>query len=234
MSTFGAANRWDRILNYRTLNSRGDTDAAGLDCLPGERVIQKAVLVRKKVCATEGGGWLAGTLFCTYFRLAFVPQDSLRQNEGADPVLLGDHDIALTSIEKVVAVSPFKVKHVTPSSTLRFTPEQLILYCRDMRVLCFLFDRLTPHTQVLQVLQVPQVLQVLQVQQVRFPFFPFEYLTLQTQVLQLRFLYLMFPVRPPHAQTLVIQMTYTLARAYQPLSQETVLSFQNATLGNTG
>ncbi|KAG9335688.1 hypothetical protein JZ751_004341 [Albula glossodonta] len=150
-------------------------------CLkPGERVLQRAVLVRKKLCSREGGGWLAGTLFCTHFRLAFVPQDGQEQRDGdADPLLLGEHDVALTSIEKVVAVGPFRVKHVTPSSALRFTPEQLILYCRDMRVLCFLFDRLTPEAQVLQ-------------------------------------------------------MTYTLARAYQPLRPSSILSFQNAALGSIG
>ncbi|XP_035286544.1 myotubularin-related protein 11-like [Anguilla anguilla] len=177
MGAFGAANGWDRILNYRTLNS-GDKDMVGLDCLPGERVVQRAVLVRKKLSTSEGGGWLAGTLFCTYFRLAFVPQDAPRRKDDGDPVLLGDHDVALTSIEKVVAVGPSRAKHVTPSSSLRSAPEQLVLYCRDMRVLCFLFDRLTPPAQVMQ-------------------------------------------------------MTYTLARAYQPLSPRTVCSFQNATLGNT-
>ncbi|KAJ8277827.1 hypothetical protein GJAV_G00080520 [Gymnothorax javanicus] len=40
-----------------------------------ECVLQRAVLVRKKMSAREGGGWLAGTLFCTHFRVAFVPQD---------------------------------------------------------------------------------------------------------------------------------------------------------------
>ncbi|XP_061112044.1 myotubularin-related protein 11-like [Conger conger] len=177
MGSFAVANGWDRILNYRTLNNR-DKDVVGLDCLPGERVVQRAVLVRKKLCAVEGGGWLDGTLFCTYFRLAFVPQGGQTRRGNADPVLLGEHDVALTSIEKVVAVGPSRAKQVTPSTSLRFTPEQLVLYCRDMRVLCFLFDRLTPETQVMQ-------------------------------------------------------MTYTLARAYQPLSPATVCSFQNAALGNT-
>ncbi|KAI1902383.1 hypothetical protein AGOR_G00044200 [Albula goreensis] len=167
----------ERTLNHRGLNT-GERELAGLSCLPGERVLQRAVLVRKKLCSREGGGWLAGTLFCTHFRLAFVPQDGQEQRDGdADPLLLGEHDVALTSIEKVVAVGPFRLKHVTPSSALRFTPEQLILYCRNMRVLCFLFDRLTPEAQVLQ-------------------------------------------------------MTYTLARAYQPLRPSSILSFQNAALGS--
>lgn len=44
----------------------------------GECVLQRAVLVRKKLSPKEGGGWLSGTLFCTHFRVAFVPQDSPR------------------------------------------------------------------------------------------------------------------------------------------------------------
>ncbi|KAI2654927.1 Myotubularin-related protein 11 [Labeo rohita] len=107
----------------------------------------RAVLVRKKLSAKEGGGWLSGTLFCTHFRVAFVPQDSQKPDDNADPVLLGDHDVALASIDKVVAVGPSRTKLVTPTCSLKFTPEELVLYCRDMRVLCFLFDRLTPDTQ---------------------------------------------------------------------------------------
>lgn len=42
----------------------------------GECVLQRAVMVRKKLTAREGRGWLSGTLFCTHFRVAFVPQDS--------------------------------------------------------------------------------------------------------------------------------------------------------------
>lgn len=134
-------------------------------------------MVRKKLTAREGRGWLSGTLFCTHFRVAFVPQDAPKSDDDADPVLLGDHDIALASIDKVVAVGPNRTKLVTPNSSLKFAPEELVLYCRDMRVMCFLFDRLTPDAQV-------------------------------------------------------IEMTYTIAKTYQPLKPGSVLSFQNAALGS--
>lgn len=103
----------------------------------------------------------------------------LLNQDNADPVLLGDHDVALASIDKVVAgepistygyfhetyrtcqshiltmfcvvVGPSRTKLVTPTCSLKFTPEELVLYCRDMRVLCFLFDRLTPDTQAVEV-----------------------------------------------------------------------------------
>ncbi|KAM3872961.1 myotubularin-related protein 11 [Diretmus argenteus] len=166
----------ERMLSQAGLNARS-RDMFGLRCLPGECVLQRAVLVRKKLCAREGGGWLAGTLFCTHFRVAFVPQDSPKPDDNADPVLLGDHDVALASIEKVVAVGPSRTKLVTPNSSLKFTPEELVLYCRDLRVICFLFDRLTPDTQA-------------------------------------------------------VEITYTIAKTYQPLKPGTVLSFQNAALGS--
>lgn len=49
------------------------------------------------------------------------------------------------------AVGPNRTKVVTPNSSLKFTPEELLLYCRDLRVICFLFDRLTPDAQVIEV-----------------------------------------------------------------------------------
>ncbi|TRY60001.1 hypothetical protein DNTS_020259 [Danionella cerebrum] len=142
----------ERMMSHSSLHVRG-RDVLGLCCLPGECVLQRAVLVRKKLSAKEGGGWLPGTLFCTHFRVAFVPQDNQKSNDNTDPVLLGDHDVALASIDKVVAVGPSRTKLVTPSCSLKFTPEELVLYCRDLRVLCFLFDRLTPDAQALETYQ---------------------------------------------------------------------------------
>lgn len=48
-------------------------------------------------------------------------------------------------------MGPNRTKVVTPNSSLKFTPEELVLYCRDLRVVCFLFDRLTPDSQVIEV-----------------------------------------------------------------------------------
>ncbi|KAF3839554.1 hypothetical protein F7725_018271 [Dissostichus mawsoni] len=166
----------ERMLSQSGVSARS-RDVLGLRCLPGECVLQRAVMVRKKLSAREGRGWVSGTLFCTHFRVAFVPQDSPKPDDNADPVLLGDHDVALASIEKVVVVGPNRTKLVTPNSSLKFTPEELVLYCRDLRVVCFLFDRLTPDAQVLEI-------------------------------------------------------TYTIAKTYQPPKPGSVLSFQNAALGS--
>ncbi|RVE63211.1 hypothetical protein OJAV_G00165700 [Oryzias javanicus] len=168
-------------IKERMLSQSGGTarsrDMFGLRCLPGECVLQRALMVRKKLTAREGRGWMSGTLFCTHFRVAFVPQDAPKPDDNTDPVLLGDHDVALALIEKVVVVGPNRTKLVSPNSSLKFTPEELLLYCRDMRVICFLFDRLTPDAQVLEI-------------------------------------------------------TYTIAKTYQPLKPGSVLSFQNAALGS--
>uniref|UniRef100_A0A8C3AFV4 Myotubularin related protein 11 n=1 Tax=Cyclopterus lumpus TaxID=8103 RepID=A0A8C3AFV4_CYCLU len=166
----------ERMLSQSGVTARS-RDVFGLRCLPGECVLQRAVMVRKKLSAREGRGWVSGTLFCTHFRVAFVPQDSPKPDDNADPVLLGDHDVALASIEKVVVVGPNRTKLVTPNSSLKFTPEELVLYCKDLQVICFLFDRLTPDAQV-------------------------------------------------------IEITYTIAKTYQPLKPGSVLSFQNAALGS--
>ncbi|XP_049587448.1 myotubularin-related protein 11 isoform X1 [Syngnathus scovelli] len=140
----------ERMLNQSRMSARGG-DVFGLRCLPGECVLQRAVMVRKKLTAREGRGWLSGTLFCTQFRVAFVPQDAPKADDNAEPILLGDHDIALASIEKVVVVGPNRTKLVSPNTWLKFTPEELVLYCRDLRVICFLFDRLTPDVQVIEI-----------------------------------------------------------------------------------
>uniref|UniRef100_A0A8C9RCS6 Myotubularin related protein 11 n=1 Tax=Scleropages formosus TaxID=113540 RepID=A0A8C9RCS6_SCLFO len=115
-----------------------------------ECVLQRATLVRKKLSVRGGGGWRSGTLFCTHFRVAFVPKDSPKRDENTDLVFLEDHDVALASIEKVVAVGASRTKVVTANSTLKFAPEELLLYCKDFQVFCFLFDRLTPDTQVME------------------------------------------------------------------------------------
>ncbi|KPP74803.1 myotubularin-related protein 11-like [Scleropages formosus] len=139
----------DRILRYGVVDPEGKS-AVSLHTLPGECVLQRATLVRKKLSVREGGGWRSGTLFCTHFRVAFVPKDSPKRDENTDLVFLEDHDVALASIEKVVAVGASRTKVVTANSTLKFAPEELLLYCKDFQVFCFLFDRLTPDTQVME------------------------------------------------------------------------------------
>uniref|UniRef100_A0A8C0J018 Myotubularin related protein 11 n=1 Tax=Chelonoidis abingdonii TaxID=106734 RepID=A0A8C0J018_CHEAB len=88
----------------------------------GEHVLEAAAHVRKIVRSRDGEGSVLGTLYCTNLRVAFVPEPP--------------HSSTWFS----PAVNSFtKAKVLTASSTLKFIPEELVLYCRDFRVLRFRF-----------------------------------------------------------------------------------------------
>uniref|UniRef100_A0A8C4WL88 Myotubularin related protein 11 n=1 Tax=Gopherus evgoodei TaxID=1825980 RepID=A0A8C4WL88_9SAUR len=99
-------------------------------CCPraaGEHVLEAAAHVRKIVCSRDGEGSILGTLYCTNLRVAFVPEPTP-----------GDTPPSSTWFSP--AVNSFtKAKVLTASSTLKFIPEELVLYCRDFRVLRFRF-----------------------------------------------------------------------------------------------
>lgn len=100
----------------------------------------------------------AGGFFSSFVGHVWKSESKLTLARQHPPDL--DHDvlfdldvlgIMMFSCSSLSAVGPNRTKLVTPNSSLKFTPEELVLYCRDMRVICFLFDRLTPDTQVLEV-----------------------------------------------------------------------------------
>ncbi|XP_063277281.1 myotubularin-related protein 11 isoform X2 [Prinia subflava] len=102
--------------------------------LPGERVLEEAVGARQR-CA-NGGGSVPGTLLCTDRRLAFLPG----QGPGSRGLLRSEDEVALPCIHKLVAASSFsKPKVLTATSTLKFIPEELAVFCRDFRLLHFHF-----------------------------------------------------------------------------------------------
>ncbi|XP_048338404.1 myotubularin-related protein 11-like, partial [Sphaerodactylus townsendi] len=61
--------------------------------------------------------------------------------ESSGPLFMhSDYDVALPCIRRIVAVNSFtKAKVLSSTSTLKFIPEELIIYCRDFRVLRFRF-----------------------------------------------------------------------------------------------
>ncbi|XP_058863502.1 myotubularin-related protein 11 isoform X1 [Acipenser ruthenus] len=130
----------DKTLNFSNTALRSG-ETSDFTCLPGERVLQRTQPVRKP--RAGGGSSLTGALLCTTFRVAFVPEEGLSKTEDRDsvPVFLGEHDVALASIERVVAVSPSRWKVLSARSSLRFRPEELVLFCRDLRVLRFHFEK---------------------------------------------------------------------------------------------
>lgn len=150
-----------------------------------------------------------------------------------DPLLCVSFNSA--SLPPWFAVGPNRTKLVTPNSSLKFTPEELVLYCRDLRVVCFLFDRLTPDAQVLEVCVFflflsPQIKALVAVILVICRLLCTSDLTLRGIDVEIE-----WPLScwwalcgfPP-------QITYTIAKTYQPPKPGSVLSFQNAALGSVG
>ncbi|MGH0166422.1 UNVERIFIED_CONTAM: hypothetical protein FKN15_050858 [Acipenser sinensis] len=62
--------------------------------------------------------------------------------------LLGEHDIPLTCIEQVVTVNDTKRKQKVLGSNqkLKFNPTELIIYCKDFRIVRFRFDEAGPES----------------------------------------------------------------------------------------
>uniref|UniRef100_A0A8V5GTS1 Uncharacterized protein n=1 Tax=Melopsittacus undulatus TaxID=13146 RepID=A0A8V5GTS1_MELUD len=77
----------------------------------------------------RSGGSIPGTLLCTNRRVAFVPAQWGRSQRALTP----SHPIPLP------ASSFTKPKVLTGTSTLKFIPEELALFCRDFRLLRFYF-----------------------------------------------------------------------------------------------
>uniref|UniRef100_A0A8C3FP48 Myotubularin related protein 11 n=1 Tax=Chrysemys picta bellii TaxID=8478 RepID=A0A8C3FP48_CHRPI len=125
------------------MNSKRNRNGQAFPCIPGEHVLEEAARVRKIVRSRDGEGSILGTLYCTNLRVAFVPEPAPGDTVGAprcSTCLHSEHDVALPCIGRLVAVNSFtKAKVLTANSTLKFIPEELVLYCRDFRVLRFRF-----------------------------------------------------------------------------------------------
>ncbi|XP_030321079.1 myotubularin-related protein 11 isoform X1 [Calypte anna] len=104
--------------------------------LPGESVLEAAQGARLRSGA--GDGSVPGTLVCTNRRVLFLP----RQPPGSHLFHPSTHEVALSCIQELVAVSSFTKPQVLKASTpLRFIPEELLLSCRDFRLLRFHFQQ---------------------------------------------------------------------------------------------
>uniref|UniRef100_A0A8C8RL28 Myotubularin related protein 11 n=1 Tax=Pelusios castaneus TaxID=367368 RepID=A0A8C8RL28_9SAUR len=124
-------------------SDKRNRNSQAFPCIPGELVLEEAARVRKIVRSRGGEGSVLGTLYCTNLRVSFVPEPALSDTVGAPrhPTCPhNEHDVVLPCIRRLVAVNSFtKAKMLTASSTLKFIPEELVLYCRDFRVLRFRF-----------------------------------------------------------------------------------------------
>ncbi|XP_058485743.1 myotubularin-related protein 10 isoform X1 [Solea solea] len=117
--------------------------------LPGEIVVNEANFVRKCISSESSQDDLWGKLICTNFKVSFILQDvPSKQKPPMSHLLLGEHDIPLTCLEQVVTVNDTKGKKKVLGSNqkLKFNPTELILYCKDLRIIRFCFGEAGPES----------------------------------------------------------------------------------------
>ncbi|XP_056100115.1 myotubularin-related protein 10 [Rhinichthys klamathensis goyatoka] len=117
--------------------------------LPGEIVVNEANFVKKCIGTESCQDGLWGKLVCTNFKVSFIPHNSLPLKRfQCTHRLLGEHDISLACVEQVVTVNDVKGKQKILGSNqkLKFNPTELILYCKDFRIIRFRFDEAGPES----------------------------------------------------------------------------------------
>uniref|UniRef100_A0A3P9HFS8 Myotubularin related protein 10 n=1 Tax=Oryzias latipes TaxID=8090 RepID=A0A3P9HFS8_ORYLA len=117
--------------------------------LSGEIVVNEVNFVKKCIRTDNSQDDLWGKLICTNFKVSFIPQDPpQKQRTQLFHLLLGEHDIPLTCLDQVVTVNDLKGKKKILSSNqkLKFNPTELILYCKDLRIIRFCFDEAGPES----------------------------------------------------------------------------------------
>lgn len=117
--------------------------------LPGEIVVNEANFVKKCIGTENCQDDLWGKLVCTNFKVSFITHNSLPQQRfQCTHRLLGEHDIPLACVEQVVTVNDVKGKQkiLVSNQKLKFNPTELILYCKDFRIIRFRFDEAGPES----------------------------------------------------------------------------------------
>ncbi|KAA0723312.1 Myotubularin-related protein 10 [Triplophysa tibetana] len=117
--------------------------------LPGEIVVNEANFVRKCIGGETCQDDLWGKLVCTNFKISFITHSSLPQQRfQCTHRLLGEHDVPLACVEQAVTVNDAKGKQKVLGSNqkLKFNPTELILYCKDFRIIRFRFDEAGPES----------------------------------------------------------------------------------------
>ncbi|XP_043935832.1 myotubularin-related protein 11 [Protopterus annectens] len=126
----------------------------GFKCLPGEYIKQAATHVKKYVPSRCGKTFIWGSLFCTNFRISFVPQVKGHNTEKTSNqiILNREHDVVLACIDRVVGVTgQSRSKVLTANSIVRGLLEELVIYCKDFRELHFQFGYRTPQSECIQI-----------------------------------------------------------------------------------
>lgn len=117
--------------------------------LPGEIVVNEVSFVRKCIATDTSQYDLWGKLICSNFKISFITDDPMPlQKFHYRNLLLGEHDVPLTCIEQIVTVNDQKRKQkvLGPNQKLKFNPTELIIYCKDFRIIRFRFDESGPES----------------------------------------------------------------------------------------
>ncbi|XP_063105938.1 myotubularin-related protein 10 isoform X2 [Cavia porcellus] len=117
--------------------------------LPGEIVVNEVNFVRKCIATDTSQYDLWGKLICSNFKISFITDDPMPlQKFHYRNLLLGQHDVPLTCIEQIVTVNDHKRKQkvLGPNQKLKFNPTELIIYCKDFRIVRFRFDESGPES----------------------------------------------------------------------------------------
>ncbi|XP_006167300.1 myotubularin-related protein 10 isoform X2 [Tupaia chinensis] len=117
--------------------------------LPGEVIVNEVSFVRKCIAADTSQYDLWGKLVCSNFRVSFLTDDPVpSQKSHYRNLLLGEHDVPLTCVERIVTVNDYKRKQkvLGPNQKLKFNPTELIIYCKDFRIVRFRFDESGPES----------------------------------------------------------------------------------------
>uniref|UniRef100_K7GFQ1 Myotubularin-related protein 10 n=1 Tax=Pelodiscus sinensis TaxID=13735 RepID=K7GFQ1_PELSI len=117
--------------------------------LPGEIVVNEVNFVRKCIATDTSQYDLWGKLVCSNFKISFITDDPMPlQKFHYKNLLLGEHDVPLTCIEQIVTVNDTKRKQkvLGPNQKLKFNPTELIIYCKDFRIVRFRFDEAGPES----------------------------------------------------------------------------------------
>lgn len=117
--------------------------------LPGEIVVNEVNFVRKCIAADTSQYDLWGKLVCSNFKISFLTDDPVPlQKFHYRNLLLGEHDVPLTCIEQIVTINDHKRKQkvLGPNQKLKFNPTELIIYCKDFRIVRFRFDESGPES----------------------------------------------------------------------------------------
>ncbi|XP_006902999.1 PREDICTED: myotubularin-related protein 10 [Elephantulus edwardii] len=131
------------------INSEPKTKKLEPVLLPGEIVVNEVNFVRKCIASETTQYDLWGKLICSNFKISFITDDSVPlQKFHYKNLLLGEHDVPLTCIEQIVTVNDHKRKQkvLGPNQKLKFNPTELIIYCKDFRIVRFRFDESGPES----------------------------------------------------------------------------------------